>query len=377
MNSSPFSFVEKDKRSKGDDRVRARVLWAALWLLVLGGLVACGNPALPAATLPSDNPPVGAEVPSAPQKEDEPPSLPPDPENRRLVELGLRPYPQEVEKGPLPANEKGRIMVLMYHRITDDGKDQRWTRTPDDFRKDLEALYERGYRPINASQLVDGDWDVPPGYTPVVLTFDDSTPGQLAFTPGDPPQSLEEAVARLDPHSAVGILVAFHQEHPDWKLRATFFVNGNALFGVPEEGTIKLQLLDALGFEIGNHTFSHASLKSISAEATVKEMGLNQKVVQEAVPGYRMRTLALPYGIWPRHLDEAIAGTYEGVPYRNEAFFLVGSHPTVPPGDPRFDPYRIPRIQVVDESLKLDTTFPYTWLTYFDKHPEERFVKGE
>ncbi|MDI3269776.1 MAG: polysaccharide deacetylase family protein [Bacillota bacterium] len=341
--------------------------------MLIGGLAGCTSPAQPAAVLPAHGTPA-----TEPSPEETPPSTPPlSPENQRLADLGLALYPEEPEKGPLPANEKGRIMVLMYHRITDDGKDQRWTRTPEDFRHDLEILYERGYRPINARQFIDADWDVPPGYTPVVLTFDDSTPGQLAFTPGEPPQTLEEAVARLDPDSAVGILVAFHQRHPDWKLRATFFVNGNALFGVPAEEKIKLELLDALGFEIGNHTYSHASLKNISAEATAKEMGLNQKVVQDLVPGYKLRTLALPYGIWPHHMDEALSGTYEGIPYENEAFFLVGSNPALPPGDPKYDPYRIPRIQVVDEALQLDTTFPYTWLGYFDRHPENRFVKGD
>ena len=39
---------------------------------------------------------------------------------------------------PLPANELGRIMILEYHRI--DYPEERWTRTPENFRRDLEWL---------------------------------------------------------------------------------------------------------------------------------------------------------------------------------------------------------------------------------------------
>ena len=38
----------------------------------------------------------------------------------------------------LPPNELGRIMVLEYHKI--DYPEERWTRTPENFRRDLETL---------------------------------------------------------------------------------------------------------------------------------------------------------------------------------------------------------------------------------------------
>ena len=43
-----------------------------------------------------------------------------------------------------PANELGRVMILEYHKI--DLPEERWTRTPDNFRRDLQRLWERGYR---------------------------------------------------------------------------------------------------------------------------------------------------------------------------------------------------------------------------------------
>ena len=46
--------------------------------------------------------------------------------------------------GSLPPNELGRVMILEYHKI--DQPEERWTRTPENFRRDLETLYARGYR---------------------------------------------------------------------------------------------------------------------------------------------------------------------------------------------------------------------------------------
>src|SRR5688572_15304571 len=69
----------------------------------------------------------------------------------------------------LQPNELGRIPVLEYHLIGD--KEARWERERGQFRKDLELLYARGYRPITASELVDKKIDLPRGLSPIVFTF--------------------------------------------------------------------------------------------------------------------------------------------------------------------------------------------------------------
>ena len=53
---------------------------------------------------------------------------------------------------PPAANELGRIMILEYHKI--DYPEERWTRTPENFRHDLETLYAGGYRLQSLSALV-------------------------------------------------------------------------------------------------------------------------------------------------------------------------------------------------------------------------------
>src|ERR1700691_1841060 len=62
---------------------------------------------------------------------------------------------------PRPPNDRGRIPILEYHLITDH--DSRWGRSADHFRRALKLLYDRGYRPIPVSQLIDKQFDIPAG----------------------------------------------------------------------------------------------------------------------------------------------------------------------------------------------------------------------
>src|SRR5205823_5594270 len=107
-------------------------------------------------------------------------------------------------ESPVP-NELGRVMILEYHKI--DYPEERWTRTPENFRRDLETLYAHGYRLVALGDLLDGRITLPAGTTPVVLTFDDSSPGQFRYVEAN-------AEVEIDPKSAVGILEAFAREHP-------------------------------------------------------------------------------------------------------------------------------------------------------------------
>src|SRR2546426_544160 len=74
----------------------------------------------------------------------------------------------------LPPNELGRVMILEYHKI--DRPENRWTRTPENFRRDLERLWERGYRLVGLNDFLDGKIALPAGATPGLLTFDDPSP---------------------------------------------------------------------------------------------------------------------------------------------------------------------------------------------------------
>ncbi|MBM3221931.1 MAG: polysaccharide deacetylase [Candidatus Rokubacteria bacterium] len=263
----------------------------------------------------------------------------------------------------LPPNELGRVMVLEYHKI--DSPEERWTRTPENFRRDLETLYARGYRLQSLNALIDGRITVPAGTTPVVLTFDDSSPGQFQYV-------AKNGGFEIDPKCGVGILEAFIKEKPDFGRAATFFVlpgasKPNKLFNQPEHEGRKLQFLVKQGYEIGNHTLWHANLGKYD-EATVRAQVAEAQVwVQRHVPDYKLRTLALPLGVYPKNLGWVQEGSAKGTTYRTDAILMVAGGAAPSPFARNFDPMHLPRIQAVEKDLAY-------WLDYFAKNPSERFV---
>ena len=278
-----------------------------------------------------------------------------------LVTLGSR---GTALAGPaLPPDELGRIMILEYHKI--DYPEHRWTRTPENFRRDLETLYARGYRLIGLNALLDGRIAVPRGTTPVVLTFDDSSPGQFRYV-------AHNGTVDIDPKSGIGILEAFIAEKPDFGRAATFYVlpgasRPNRLFDQPEYEARKLQYLVSRGYEIGNHTLWHANLGKYDETTVRGQIAGAQEWIQRYVPDYRIRTLALPHGVYPRNVAWALKGEAKGVAYRHDAILMVAGGAAPSPFAKGFDPVRLPRIQAIEQDMG-------TWLSYFDKNPSERFV---
>jgi peptidoglycan/xylan/chitin deacetylase (PgdA/CDA1 family) len=265
--------------------------------------------------------------------------------------------------GQLAPNELGRFMILEYHKI--DYPEERWTRTPENFRRDLETLYAKGYRLVNLGDVLDRRIALPAGTTPVVLTFDDSSPGQFRYLEKD-------GTLEIDPKCGVGILEAFIKERPDFGRGGTFYVlpgasKPNRLFNQPALEGKKLQFLAKNGYEIGNHTLWHANLAKYP-EATVRAQVAEAQVwIQRHVPDYKTRSLALPHGVYPSDINWVLRGSAKGTSYSHDAVLMVAGGAAPSPYSRSFDPVRLPRIQAVERDLAY-------WLTYFDKNPQDRFV---
>jgi peptidoglycan/xylan/chitin deacetylase (PgdA/CDA1 family) len=266
-------------------------------------------------------------------------------------------------------NELGRVMILEYHKI--DIPEARWTRTPENFRRDLQRLWERGYRTVALNDYLDGKIALPAGTTPLILTFDDSSPGQFRYIQrGNDGQRGSDWV--IDPECGIGILEAFAREHPGFGHAATFYVlpganPPNRLFNQPELATRKLQHLASQGYEIGNHSLWHAELGRYSEAVVREQLAGAQEWVQRHVPGYRFRTLALPLGSYPKELGWALSGEAKGMTYKHDAILMVAGGAAPSPYARTFDPNRLPRIQAVGTDLDY-------WITYFDRNPGERYV---
>lgn len=258
-------------------------------------------------------------------------------------------------------NELGRIPVLEYHLVGE--RESRWSRNWERFARDLELLHERGYRPITVRQMVSGDIDLPAGLSPVVITFDDASPGQFRYLE-------ENGQLRVDPRSAVGIWDAFAAKHPEWRGRGTFCVltaasEGHALFGErgiqgqrSEWRQRKVRYLVEQGHEICNHTLYHVNLSRASSALVQEQIARAQLAVDSAVSGYRTTTFALPLGEWPSDRSLLRAGTWKDprsgreVRYAMNAILMVAGGPSRSPKDPQFDPLRIPRVQVFGDELE-------------------------
>lgn len=254
-------------------------------------------------------------------------------------------------------NELGKVLILEYHDVSN--KEGRWARYYGSFRSDLDTLYKAGYRPVSLRDFVQNTISIPAGTSPVVITFDDGTEGQFRY--------LDSPGPKIDPNCAVAILDNFHKKHPDWNNAATFYVYYPVPFRQKQYVEQKLKSLLSMGMDIGNHTYSHVNLKTLSSIEAEKEMALAVKEAKSYVPDAKVDSIALPYGLGPKDRTLLRSGAYNGQTYHNIAALLVGAEPAPSPVSIDFDPYRLPRVQAIQSELD-------KWLGYFMKHPEKRYV---
>ncbi len=255
--------------------------------------------------------------------------------------------------GPRTPNELGRIPILEWHQVVDADGSYKVSR--DRFKAELAELYRRDYVPVNLSEILDKRIDIPAGKSPVLFTFDDASPSQFRYVE-------KNGQLVVDPTSALGILLDFIKAHPDWKPKGLFCMLpaaavGHAFFG--EKGIDgqksewrfkKVQFLQAQGFELCNHTLWHAMLNKYSDAVVQEQLARGALAIDSAVPGYKIRGMALPYGLWPKNRALAFSGSWydkkgkRELRYSNEAVFEVAGGPARSPYDPQFNPRSLPRV---------------------------------
>jgi hypothetical protein len=244
-------------------------------------------------------------------------------------------------------------------------KNALYTRTAASFRADLDDVYRRGYRPITLAQMLDKNFeDVPAGMSPVVFVFDDASPEQLSYIEGP------NGALSIDPSSGIGIWEDFAKTHAGWKNRATFCMLNGAAAGHNFFGDSpkfhgqkkawrfqKVKWLADQGFELCDHTVWHARLDKFSDAVVQEQISRNVMAIDSAVPGYKVRTMALPYGIWPKNRSLAWQGTWtdpktgQAHPYHFEAVLEVSGGPAKSPYDPSFNPHSITRIEAIGNDI--------------------------
>ncbi|WP_018657187.1 polysaccharide deacetylase family protein [Actinomadura flavalba] len=302
-------------------------------------------PAAPASVAPSPEPSGPAAPPATPT-----PTTPPD-----------APLPEAAPAARAArANELGVVPVLMYHRIVAK-PEQSLDRSVGELRAELTALARDGYVPVTAAEFVRGDLDVPAGRHPVVLTFDDGTPGHFALDANGAPA----------PDTAVAVLREVARAHPGFRPVATFYVNED-MFGLGDRAAEGLAWLVRNGFEIGNHTRTHADLSALTKKRVRAEIGdLERRIVE--LTGAHTATLAYPFGAVPRTPSWA---RRDGDRYGFQGVFLAGWRPSESPFAAAFDRYAINRVRS-EGKIKENDCRRYcsvAWLEHLRKNPGERYT---
>jgi hypothetical protein len=273
-----------------------------------------------------------------------------------LVEPG-QPVTMDVAR-TIHSNELGLIPILMYHKIGND------IVPPDRLRDDIARLKAAGFYPTTIREMAEGTMDIPAGKSPVILTFDDSSPTHYKILDN----------GSLDPDCAVAIILGA-VEAGDWAPKACFFpllaVNspGNIVFGQPEYAQQKLQNLVAWGFEVGSHTVTHRDLSKANPAQIHEELAQSEQQLEEMIGGgYQLYTLNPPFGEYPDDLSLLTSGEYEGLTYEFSAVVMAWGGEGFSPFSTDFNPLKIRRITAYPPE-----TVPNV-VAYFEKHPEMRYV---
>ncbi len=260
-------------------------------------------------------------------------------------------------------NESGDIPVIMFHRFIEayePNTEKDYTTTFAEFETLLDTLYQQGFRLISMQDFIDCNIAVPAGTMPMVFTFDDGTSGQFNLIE-------EDGELKVNPRSAVGIMMAFNEKHPDFGLKGIFYVNmdiGESTFKGSGSLRERFEVLENLGLELGTHTWGHVDYTSITTADRVQEsLGKNQQKAEEILPGLQFYSLALPYGSRPK--DKSLwpvlqEGTYEGQAYHHKTIMAVGAEPSVPSISTSYNSLYVRRIRAQGRvSVDADLTW---WL---------------
>jgi len=251
-------------------------------------------------------------------------------------------------------NELGRIPVIMYHSVDDTRPfDSRGLNVSSaTFRKHLCLLDKFGMYPINMRDLRSHASlsKVPKGMVPVVLTFDDGRRSQFVMrSDGNPAAS-----------SVIGIFEQYIHDHaPHWERRATFYVMPKSVYNLEPfqqagYAASKFKYLVDAGYEVGNHTWSHRSLRRMSETQVAAELIRCFYGIRALCPQATMDTLCIPFGEYPRFSSwrRVVSNPLHQKTAMHSAVLMAWGGPSYSPFDKRYDNLRVTRIGVSPNELE-------------------------
>ncbi|MBN2633635.1 MAG: polysaccharide deacetylase family protein [Bacteroidales bacterium] len=234
---------------------------------------------------------------------------------------------------PGPAQVQGRVIVLMYHRITEGKAGNLYERSAADFESDIQYLINNNINIIDFQDLMEiKNSEKMPDRHCAILTFDD---GDFSWY-----------------ETAMPIL-------KEYRLKATFFLWTNMM---EKDSFLKWSEVEYMSnimypggtrpFRFGSHSFSHPFLKGSKLNYADPdeyesfldyELGVSRDMIRAHVP-VDIDILALPYGDGAGDPDIIAAAVRNG--YTMIRTSIHGSITTS-----GFDPFQIPSLPMLDTTI--------------------------
>lgn len=271
---------------------------------------------------------------------------------------------EPIDYASLKVNEQGHIMVVMYHGIMDNPP---YHRLKEDFIKDMTYMYEHGYRLISVKDYMSGHINIEAGMTPILFTFDDGLESTFSLIEKD------EAY-EVNPETAIGMLESFAIDHPDFGTAASLYIHAND-YNFKDVGTAedRLKWLVDHGYELGNHSDTHANFKKLGKESLIKEIGAVEVYVDSVLPGYKLTAMTYPFGARPATelLPVLNGGIYQGFEFDYDVAFREGpSAQFYPPNHVKFDYLNAPRVR----GSEGDIQDLWWFLDYYEENPSLKYI---
>jgi hypothetical protein len=243
----------------------------------------------------------------------------------------------------------------MYHKFAE--KETRYDRSFDHFRHDLQRLYEMGFRPVTMSEYLADDLQIPSGASPVVITLDDSNPTQFTL--------MDDGT--VDPNCGFGVWQEFARTHPDFPVKATWYVLPTVMWEQKQWRDKKVQMLKDSGSELACHTWSHPILRNLTDKQVKTEIARSVDFL--AKYGFDKGSFAYPYGIYPKHME-----IFDGFWKNHHSYVLTGAvtcDTDIAPAPASDDlrPFKVPRVEALEGPGGVDY-----WLDKIEQGKERVFV---
>lgn len=233
----------------------------------------------------------------------------------------------------------GAVLILMYHNF--GPTEHRYQRSYKNFRRDLTRLDAMGFRPVLMRDYIADKMNLPPGASPIILTFDDACDSQFELRKD----------GSVDPHCAIGIWQDFAKTHPEFPLKGTFYILPR-LFGDKATRGEKARLLGQWGCELASHTWTHPFLAKSSDAKMEREVAKSFDMLRDF--GFTNPSLAYPYGSKPRDAWLLKDFKYRGKEYRVPAGIMAFYGIARSPLQLKGRMFSIPRVEVCNFGPSID-----------------------